>query len=110
MAGMAKEMKDMADLDHGSGSGFSFADLAADEAGVAFAAWLLADPAARPKQAGDKFAQKSCFPSLAELPEGLRTDEFGDKYDTVGSENYDKVWKKVEERVKALALYAEDKK
>lgn len=110
LAGMTKEMKDMADLDRGNGSGFSFADLAADEAGVAFAAWLLADPAARSKKAGDRFAQKSCFPSLAELPEGLRTDEFDDKYGPVGSENYNKVWKKVEDRVKALALYAEDRK
>ncbi len=109
MAGMTKEMGDMHGLDTGNGSGFSFADLAADEAGVAFAAWLLGDPAARLKKAAVKFAQKSCFPSLEGLPEGLRTDEFDDKYGPVGSENYKKVWKGVEERVAALALYAEEK-
>lgn len=110
MAGMTKEMSDMHGLDKGNGSGFSFADLAADEAGVVFAAWLIGDPAARLKKAAAKFAQKSCFPSLAGLPEGLRTDEFDDKYGPVGSEKYQKIWKGIEERIAALPLYAEAEK
>lgn len=108
--GMVKEMNDMHGLDNGNGSGFSFADLAADEAGVKFAAWLLADAAAHVKKAGAKFGQKNCFPSLEGLPEGLRTDEFDDKYGPVGSEAYNKVWKTVEERVAGMSLYAEEKK
>ncbi|KAF0245915.1 MAG: hypothetical protein FD180_1177 [Planctomycetota bacterium] len=109
-AGMTKEMSDMHGLDKGNGTGFSFADLAADEAGVVYASWLLGDPAARLKKAAEKFAHKSCFPSLEGFPDGLRTDEFDDKYGPVGSENYNKVWKPLEERVKALPLYAEEKK
>lgn len=109
-AGMLKEMKDMHGLDNGNGSGFSFADLAADEAGIEFAKWLLKDPKANLKKAAAKFSQKSCFPSLEGLPEGLRTDEFDDKYGPVGSENYNKVWKTVEERIAALSLYAAEEK
>lgn len=109
-AGMLKEMKDMHGLDNGNGSGFSFADLASDEAGIVFAKWLLKDPAANFKKAASKFAQKSCFPTLEGLPEGLRTDEFDDKYGPVGSENYGKVWKTVEERIAALPLYATEEK
>lgn len=107
-AGMLKEMSDMHGLDQGKGSGFSFADLASDEAGIALAKWLLKDPAAHLKKAAAKFAQASCFPSLEGLPEGLRTDEFDDKYGPVGSENYNKVWKTVEDRIAALPLYAKE--
>lgn len=107
-AGMLKEMSDMHGLDQGKGSGFSFADLASDEAGIVFAKWLLKDPAAHLKLAAAKFAQASCFPSLEGLPEGLRTDEFDDKYGPVGSENYNKAWKPVEERIAALPLYAKE--
>ena len=47
---------------------------------------------------------------LEGLVEGLRTDEFDDKYGPVGSEAYNKVWKPIEERIAALPLYAEEKK
>jgi hypothetical protein len=110
MAGVAKEMEDMHALDHGAGTGYSFADLAANEAGIVFVGWLLQDPADRLKKAEAKFSQASCVPSLEGLVEGLRTDEFDDKYGPVGSEAYNRFWKPIEEKIAALPLYQEAEK
>jgi hypothetical protein len=110
LAGMAKEMEDMHALDQGKGTGFSFADLAADEAGVRFATWLLTDPEARCARLKEGFRQADAMPALDGLPEGLRTDEFDDAYGPVGSRRYNAVWKPVEERIAALRLYQEEKR
>ncbi|MBI2923758.1 MAG: hypothetical protein HYY18_22095 [Planctomycetes bacterium] len=108
MAGVQKEMSDMQSLDHGTGSGYSFSDLAANEAGIRLVTWLLEKPAERLKRAEAKFSQKTCVPSLEGLPDGLRTDEFDDKYGPVGSDRYEKRMKGIQERMDALPLYQEE--
>ncbi|NUN49141.1 MAG: hypothetical protein HUU15_09975 [Candidatus Brocadiae bacterium] len=108
LAGMAKEMEDMHGLDKGKGSGFSFVDLAANEAGIRFAVWLLQDPAPRLAGLNGRFRQADCVPGFAGLPEGLRTDEFDDRFGPVGSRNYNRVWKPVEEAIAALPVYREE--
>lgn len=108
MAGVQKEMSDMQALDHGTGSGYSFSDLAANEAGIRLVTWLLENPAERLRKAEAKFSQKACVPSLEGLPDGLRTDEFDDKYGPVGSERYEKQLKAIQERIDALPMYREE--
>jgi hypothetical protein len=73
------------------GSGFSFGDLAADRAGVRFAASATFSEAAA--KATQKLLQKGFvvddfFPPAADLPENLTTEQFRREYASVGSQRY----------------------
>jgi hypothetical protein len=108
MGGQQKEMEDMRGLDHGTGSGYSFRDLAANEAGIRFALWIAEKPAERLK-AACAAKQADFFPSLEGLVDGLRTDEFDDKYGPVGSANWTRQMDGIAERLKGLKIYSEEK-
>jgi hypothetical protein len=68
-AGVAKELADAK-----SGSGFSYVDLAADLAGIAFAERLLRHELSLPELA-QQFEIARFMPDLGQLPEGVRWDE-----------------------------------
>ena len=78
-AGLAKEL-----VDAHSQSGFSFADLAADRAGIRFARGVIDKKLALPMLA-QSFSVPGFMPSTKDLPEGLTaTDvaaQFGSKDD-----------------------------
>jgi hypothetical protein len=69
-AGLAKEL-----LDARGGSGFSFADLAADLAGVAFATRVL-DGRITPERLARGFTGESFVPDLSGLAEGMPWQDF----------------------------------
>jgi hypothetical protein len=73
------------------GSGFSFGDLAADRAGVRFAAAAThSEAAAKAMQARlqSRFTIDDFFPPAVDLPENLSVDQFRREYGGVGSQRY----------------------
>lgn len=72
--GLGKELQDAL-----GPSGFSFADLAADEAGIAFARQLLAHPE-RLRDVAASFAVEDFLPPLGDLEENLSLDALTSKY------------------------------
>jgi hypothetical protein len=94
-AGLLKEQADMA-----KASGFSFADLCADFAGIEFAKRVKAKPEML-ADLGQKFAVKDYVPSVDGLRDGVSAPKF--KAEFVSTTNvkfqasYDAVWKRVRE-------------
>jgi hypothetical protein len=102
-AGLFKE-----ELDADGGSGFSFADLAADRSGTTFALVATRDEeAARAVQerlrAG--FVASDFFPPAADLPEGIDDAAFQSRYGGVGGPLYLATRAEVERRVAGCAAY-----
>lgn len=98
-ASVAKEV-----LDAQGGSGFSFADLAADKAGIRLAEELLAgritlDSLAR------TFRAEKFVPEVADLPEGLSTLQFLDQFGGANDERYQQVIREIDEAIGALPAY-----
>ncbi|MDZ4783665.1 MAG: hypothetical protein SGJ19_25740 [Planctomycetia bacterium] len=95
-AGVLKELKDAQ-----GGSGFSFADLSADLAGVEFARKLAADP----KLLGE-FAKTlklaDYAPASDGLPEGLDTSRFVTEFGSPADARYQAVKSDILGRIKAL--------
>lgn len=99
-AGLLKEQLDMT-----KASGFSFADLAADFAGIEFAKLVKAKPDALASFA-KSFAVKDYVPTVDELRDGISAArfkaEFGSTTSAPFKSAYDAVWK----RVRELPAYA----
>jgi hypothetical protein len=84
------------------GSGFSFGDLAADRAGVRFAASAThSDVAARAMQVRLQkgFVEDDFFPPFADLPENLTVEQFRRDYGGVGSQRYRQKVSEIETRL-----------
>jgi hypothetical protein len=98
--GLYKELEDAR-----SGSGFSFADLAADRAGTRFGRLLIDEPAridaalAAPMRDGD------LVPILRGLPEYIPQAEFRRRFGSTESAAYRQLVSEVERRISALPLY-----
>jgi hypothetical protein len=88
------------------GSGFSFGDLAADRAGVRFAAAATySEEAAKAMQARLRggFAVDDYFPPAADLPENLTVEQFRRDYGGVGSREYRQMTDEIEARLDRCA-------
>jgi hypothetical protein len=97
-AGLMKEQLDALTR----GSGFSFGDLAADRAGVRFAAAAThseADAKAMQARLQSGFAVDDFFPQTADLPENLTTEQFRAIYGGVGSQRYRQKVSEIETRL-----------
>jgi len=97
-AGLMKEQLDALT----QGSGFSFGDLAADRAGVRFAAAAThSRGAAEAMQARLQrgFAVDEYFPPAADLPEDLTVEQFRRDYGSVGSPRYRQMTADIEARL-----------
>ncbi|WP_100643770.1 hypothetical protein [Alteromonas facilis] len=100
------EFKELMDRVMG-GSGYSFVDLAADIAGVEFAA-LAIDPeqaAAVQRYIANGVNEEDFFPSIEGLPEGLDKTSFTERYESVESEVYQQQVAEVKKRVASLPIY-----
>lgn len=107
-AGVQKEVADAHALSAGHGTGFSFGDLCADEAGIRFAAWLAADPdrtAARVPVWATAFSAADFFPEAKDLPEDLPWEEFVARFGGVGAPEYEKVRAEIRRRVETCPGY-----
>ena len=98
-AGILKEK-----LDSRGGSGFSFADLSADFAGIAFARHLLAKPE-RLADIEKSFRIDDYTISPRGLPEGLTAAQFEKQYGSLTDERYLRVQEDIRKRIAALPGY-----
>lgn len=105
MIGLAKELHDTHD-----GSGFSFIDLAADEAGALLGKTAVRSPEkARRLQAllNQPIAESQFLPELKDLPESMHSEEFGRRFKGIGSPEYEAMRGEIAARIRALPLYRE---
>ncbi|MBK9469973.1 MAG: hypothetical protein IPO20_19285 [Gammaproteobacteria bacterium] len=98
--GLYKELEDAR-----RGSGFSFADLAADRAGTRFGELVAADAARLDEVLAGTPGDADLLPPLDGLPEFLPEAEFRRRYGGPGEPAYEKVADEIERRLSALALY-----
>jgi hypothetical protein len=103
----AGEFKELLDAGNG-GSGFSFADLAADRAGIAFVTAATANEAAARQLQENLVASNSeagFFPMIAGLVEGLSEEQFRQQYGSAESERYRKQVALIDQRIASLPVY-----
>jgi uncharacterized protein YfiM (DUF2279 family) len=100
-AGILKEI-----MDSRGGSGFSFADLSADFAGIAFARRLLDKPALL-ADVEKSFRVGDFAISPRGLPEGLSAAEFAKKYGSLKDHRYLRVQEDIRKRIAALPGYCD---
>lgn len=98
--GLYKELADA----HG-GSGFSFADLAADRAGTRFGELLNRNDARLQTLLPDKLKDHDLAPRLNDLPEAISQREFRRRFGSTGSPAYQQLAAEIERRLGALPLY-----
>ena len=101
------EFKELLDT-RSRGSGFSFADLAADRAGVVFAETATRDKnsAVRlQRQLRNSVDEGLFFPSVADLQEGISRTEFAQQYNNTDSEAYRGTVAEIDERLRKLPAY-----
>lgn len=100
------EFKELMDRARG-GSGFSFADLAADMAGIQLALRSTGEPGAA--EMAHRLAgvtdESAYFPAVHHLPEGLSKDDFQAAFDKVDSPAYQAQVKAIEQTIQALPIY-----
>jgi hypothetical protein len=98
--------KEISDTDRGSG--FSFADIAADRAGSRFGA-LATRSAADARRLQQRMAagvtEADIMPHALDLPENMRGEAFQQRFGHVGSAAYRQVMAQIEKRINALPLY-----
>ncbi len=102
-AGLAKEIEDA-----GRGSGFSFADLAADRAGVRLGE-LAAGSREQAKQIQNRMAsvttEAGFMPAIANLPEGIMELAFKKRYTDLDSQAYGMIEREISRRLNACRVY-----
>lgn len=101
------EIKELLDTGKG-GSGFSFVDLAADKAGVAFSKFVKSseESAFRAQEVlSNGVDERTFFPPTNGLVEGLTDAEFTSIYQDVESAKYHEVASEIDNRIALLALY-----
>jgi hypothetical protein len=98
-AGILKEM-----LDSRGGSGFSFADLSADFAGIAFARRLLDKPT-QLAEVEKQYRIGDYAISPRGLPEGLTAAEFEKQYGSLKDERFRRLQADIRKRIEALPGY-----
>ena len=103
MIGLAKELQDTHD-----GSGFSFIDLAADEAGAGFGKIATAgETQARKVQQllANNEDETLYIPLLKDLPESMNPAEFEARFESIGSPAFESVRRDIRQRIRALPIY-----
>lgn len=101
------EFKELMDRAKG-GSGFSFADLAADMAGVKLAAMASDKNAALSIQQilSSITSENEFFPQINDLQEGLTKAQFAIEYGKLDSEKYLSTVKFISDRINVLPIYS----
>ncbi len=99
-AGLAKELSDSQ-----GGSGFSFCDMTANEAGVRFAEAVLGGQLSLDDVA-QRFTVEDFLPSVTDLRENMQADEFARDFGSTGDPRYNAMIAQIRARVGALPGYA----
>jgi hypothetical protein len=101
--GLYKEVSDSQ-----GGSGFSFADLAADRAGTRFGEEATrSEASARRIQQllASGMSESDIMPRSKDLPENVNAAQFKRRYGEIGSRDYNRVANEIERRVAACSIY-----
>ena len=101
------EFKEMLDTS-ADGSGYSFADLAADRAGVWFAEAATRDDVSARRLQGlvaGSSSEAVFFPSVDDLPEGLSQQAFEAEYGSVDGPRHQSMVAEIDRRLLALPLF-----
>lgn len=106
--GIFKETMDAADLDRGKGSGFSFCDLMANEAGIRLARLAREQPKAL-RLKGSKNLNRF-MPDLKKLPEGLGLKEFKELYGGTNDIRFKKQLEAMRRRINSCPGYPRPKR
>ncbi|RJP32713.1 MAG: hypothetical protein C4547_13425 [Phycisphaerales bacterium] len=96
------------ELDAGGGSGFSFADLAADRAGTRFGHAATRDEVsarAMQQRLAGGFDVDAFVPVMADLPEGLQDDRLEAEYGGTTGQRYRALLAEIDRRIEACAGY-----
>ena len=105
------EIKELLDSNKG-GSGYSFADLAADKAGLMFSNMLISSEE-QAIHAQNTLAnvndESTFFPFIHDLPEGFKGNEFQRVFGDIMSPIYKQQEKNIDNRIATLALYTKNK-
>jgi hypothetical protein len=109
-SGLAGAMGVFKELDDSrGGTGFSFADLLADRAGIRLAEMAAGtDQEARLMQQrmGDSLAETDFMPDIDDLPEGIMELEFKHRFRDLDSSNYRIVEAEIERRLSRCRVYS----
>jgi hypothetical protein len=97
---VAKELLDSS----GGGTGFSFADLAADKAGIRLATDLLAEKL-KLDAIAENFSVDGYLPDIRELPEGMTTMQFINQYGGKDDPRFVRMIEEIELGIKELPAY-----
>ncbi|MCP3871966.1 MAG: hypothetical protein GY699_02280 [Desulfobacteraceae bacterium] len=103
LVGLAKEIEDS-----GGGSGFSFADLAADKAGVKFGELAITSKSQAilfQKKISLVDNENQIMPSISNLPEGIMELEFKRRYKELDSKAYQLINTEIDKRLDQCRLY-----
>jgi len=95
--------KEMADSRHGSG--FSFADLAADRAGTRFGELLNRGDSRLDALRTKEFSDGDLIPIISNLPESISAADFQRHFGNTSSPAYRQLTAEIERRLDALPLY-----
>jgi hypothetical protein len=98
-AGLAKELADARGT-----SGFSFADLVADEAGILFAKGVLEGHISLIDLA-QNYRVHDYMPQVDALPEGLSWEQLGHRFKLSGPPDYEPILREAQQHVAALPFY-----
>ncbi|NLY00158.1 MAG: hypothetical protein GXY83_29010 [Rhodopirellula sp.] len=97
--GTIKELRDSQ-----GGSGFSFADLAADMAGIAFANHVREKKVSLESLA-ESFTVASFVPKPRNLPEGIPSEAFLERFGSIGDERFTELQSEIRRQIRALPGY-----
>jgi hypothetical protein len=95
--------------DSRGGSGFSFADLAADRAGVKFAETAIASSNQAKliqQHMGSSITESDFMPNIENLPEGIQELEFKQTYQDLDSASYRMIEAEIERRINLCRIYS----
>ena len=98
--GQLKEVEDSR-----GGTGYSFADIAADRAGTRFGERAVQSPSALASQLITGLQERSIMPDVAGLPEFMTDAQFTARYDSVGAPRHAAMMRVIEQRIAALPVY-----
>lgn len=100
------ETKEIHDIGRG-GSGFSFADLAADKAGIKFAEVATSNVSAAQLQnfSESELHEADFFPTLDNLPEGIDHRQFQKEYVNTNSPKYKAILQDIDQRIANTKLH-----
>lgn len=105
-ADMIGQEKELNDAKHGSG--FSFIDLAGDKAGLRFGKTAtISETKARQLQKRMAIIKDytAFMPEVRDLPESMNATAFKKKFESVDSDKYKNMLKKIDARISKLAIY-----